>query len=267
MTTELVKSLSIENLLNQRDGVVANLHAACAALTAVDSTMRGAMDGLRRHGVIHGVADLVCTKGYGHGLRLHRDQGVSDAIRRFDALAWQHLIHHSGIRSVMDSDAREQWDKAIASGDVPELTMDNIASTFEVLMASRGEMFERGVLQVFRRLSWCYKTNLPHKFGKRIVISNLTGTFYKTDELDDLLRVLHVLDGKPEPDHRHGAFSLLNSANLLHRQQIGVVENAYVSIKTFKNGNGHITFVRPDLVDGLNRIIAKHYPGCLPAPK
>lgn len=44
-------------------------------------------------------------------------------------------------------------------------------------------------------------------------------------------------------------------------------ETAYLSIRTFKNGNGHVTFKRPDLVEKMNKIIAKHYPGALPAPK
>jgi hypothetical protein len=47
----------------------------------------------------------------------------------------------------------------------------------------------------------------------------------------------------------------------------GQVENDYLAIRTFKNGNGHVMFKRPDLVDAMNRIIAKHYPGALPAPK
>jgi len=40
-----------------------------------------------------------------------------------------------------------------------------------------------------------------------------------------------------------------------------------MDIRTFKNGNGHATFTRPDLVERMNLIIAKHYPGALPAPK
>ena len=35
-------------------------------------------------------------------------------------------------------------------------------------------------------------------------------------------------------------------------------------IKYFQKGTAHITFKRPELVDGLNDIIARHYPGALP---
>jgi hypothetical protein len=73
------------------------------------------------------------------------------------------------------------------------------------------------------------------------------------------MRVLSVLDGKPEPDHRQGAYSRLDAAKL------DVVDfDGYFTVKGFKNGNGHLTFLRGDLTDKMNQIIAKHYPGALP---
>ena len=135
---------------------------------------------------------------------------------------------------------------------------------------SRAEMFERGVLACFKSLSWCYKTNLPQKFGKRIVMASLTGfhNYQRCNELDDLVRVMSVLDEKPEPDFRGGTSAALTAAGLNGwPARPGVVETDYLSIRTFKNHNGHITFKRPYLVEKMNLIIAKHYPGALPAPK
>ena len=130
-------------------------------------------------------------------------------------------------------------------------------------------MFERGVIACFKSLAWCYKTNLPQKFGKRIVVTCINSSYSrKHDAMDDLLRVMHVLDGKPEPDHRGGFGSMLRAAGLDgYYSKAGVCENEYLSVRTFKNGNGHITFKRLDLIDKMNLIIAKHYPGALPAPK
>ena len=187
-----------------------------------------------------------------------------------DSAAWQYLMHESGLRSLMDAKARETWDKAIADGDIPELTGPNIRSTFKMLHDSRGDIFERGVIACFKGLAWDYKTNLPQKFGKRIVMTYLTGSYsYKRcNELDDLVRVFHILDGKPEPDHRGGIRSMLHKAGLDgFTAKAGVVENDYLQIRTFKNHNGHVTFKRLDLVEKMNLIIAKHYPGALPAPK
>ena len=133
------------------------------------------------------------------------------------------------------------------------------------------------MIALFKRLSWHYATNLPVKFGKRIIKTYLLSNYASkrtdkwvhvnhtsTDELDDLVRVFSVVDGKPEPDHRRAAFTALNQAVQARQQN---VEMEYFSIKWFWNGNGHITFKRPDLVDRLNSIIAKHYPGALPEPR
>ncbi len=131
-------------------------------------------------------------------------------------------------------------------------------------------MFERGVIACFRSLAWCYKTNLPQKFGKRIVVTYLTGSasYTRCNELDDLVRVFSVLDGRPEPDYRGGINSKLSAAGLNGwTAKAGIVDTEYLTIRTFKNHNGHVTFKRLDLVEKMNRIIAKHYPGALPAPK
>lgn len=46
-------------------------------------------------------------------------------------------------------------------------------STFEQLHQNKDEVFERGVINVFRGLSWNYKTNSPCKFGSKIIVNNL----------------------------------------------------------------------------------------------
>lgn len=42
-------------------------------------------------------------------------------------------------------------------------------------------------------------------------------------------------------------------------------EDEMFVIKYFQKGTAHIVFKRPELVDKLNDIIARHYPGALPA--
>ena len=40
-------------------------------------------------------------------------------------------------------------------------------------------------------------------------------------------------------------------------------ENAYLHVKWSKKGSGHVLFKRPDLVEKMNGILAKHYPHAL----
>jgi hypothetical protein len=283
-TTDLVPSVSIENLVNQRAAVVERINAAIDLIREASKIASTAHLGVPRISIGTDYNSgsnqrSVCDSRIGarrDGTAWEHaaaDRSEVDKLVRLgvDAAAWQYLMHESGLRTLMDAAAREKWDKAIRSGDIPELNAPNVRSTFKMLHDSRGEMFERGVIACFKSLAWDYKTNLPQKFGKRIVITYLTGSgsYSRCDSLDDLVRVLCVLDGKPEPDHRQGVNSQLQAAsfNTWTGRKTGVLETEYLSIRTFKNCNGHVTFKRPDLVDKMNLIIAKHYPGALPAPK
>lgn len=278
-STELVPSVSIANLVNQRAAVLDKITAAVQLLREA-STMAGAAH--------LGMPRMMISNEYSRGgynerdlcaarLRAnatdgktwdHEQSEIADVAKMIrlgvDSSGWQYLMHESGMRSLMDATARKDWDKAISDGQIPELTEANIRSTFSMLHDSRGEIFERGVVACFKGLAWDYKTNLPQKFGKRIVMNYLTGYHghEKAAQLDDLVRVFSLLDGKPEPDHRTGMYSLIGYGN-----NVRTIETEYMTVKTFKNSNGHITFKRLDLVESMNKIIAKHYPGALPAPK
>ena len=95
--------------------------------------------------------------------------------------------------------------------DIPAVSEANILSTFEQLHQSKGEVFERGVINVFKGLSRNYKTNSPCKFGTKIIVTGLVkcdrwgfglNWGWQRDRLADIERMLVLLDGKPVPDNR-----------------------------------------------------------------
>jgi hypothetical protein len=205
------------------------------------------------------------ARGRGHGIG--DDRWLEESIAAVDASLWDHLLDVSGLRTFLDHKAREEWREQIEKRKTPALTADNVRATFEALHARRGEFFERGVISVFRSLSWDYRTNRPHAFGRRIIVRGVHGAYgfpesRACDSLDDLARVLHVLDGQPEPDHREGVYRRLCRRNKSDAST--PLADAYTSIRTFRNGNAHVTFLRAGLVDELNRILARHYPDALP---
>lgn len=267
----VIPSLSFEALLARRAAAVERLTAIATAVheyqelgAAIFDT---ANDGETRYlSAPYKFREPLELRPSGHGEYLTSRDWLTAAIASVDAALWDHLLEKSGLRSFMDATARKDWDDQIEKRQTPALTPENVRSTFQALHARRGEFFDRGVIAVFRSLCWDYKTNRPHKFGKRVVIRHLLSQWggpagRASDGLDDLLRVFHVLDGKPEPDHRSSIGSRLWD---LHRDGTREIVTSYVRIRTFKNGNGHVTFTRPDLVDQLNRILAKHYPDALP---
>lgn len=257
--TDLVPSLSITNLVNQRSAVVERVRAALDLLGEAEQLAKAAHLGFPR---------LVLDDSYAcrgrpavTGDYAKRDEAHDAIVRVIDVHGWRYLLSESGLRTFMDAQAREQWDRQLAEGEVPELLAATIEATFAQLYGARGEMFERGVIQCFRRLSWSYKTNQPFKFGKKVIVKRLLTDGHLnhrvTNELDDLIRVFHVLDGQPEPDHRQGVYYLISDARSTE------AENTYFHLRWYKNGNGHLTLKRPDLVDQMNQILAKHYPNAL----
>ncbi|HGY3714668.1 TPA: DUF4942 domain-containing protein [Citrobacter gillenii] len=188
-----------------------------------------------------------------------------------DRSIWRDLMKKSGMLSLMDAQARDQWDRNLEGDNIPEISEANILSTFEQLHQSKGEVFERGVINVFRHLSWDYKSNSPCSFGRKIIINNIVkhdkwgyglAWGWRRDQLVDLERMLHLLDGKPVPDSRTDIAYRL-SGHIQQEPHSQTFDDIYVSIRYFQKGSAHVTFKRPELIEQMNDIIAKHYPGML----
>ncbi|EMQ4917212.1 DUF4942 domain-containing protein, partial [Escherichia coli] len=84
--------------------------------------------------------------------------------RNLDREIWRDLMQRSGMLSLMDAQARDTWYRSLEYDNFPEISEANIWNTFEQLHQNKDDVFERGVINVFRVLSWNYKTNSPCKF-------------------------------------------------------------------------------------------------------
>lgn len=99
--------------------------------------------------------------------------------------------------------------EASLSDDCPEISLENVLAAFRQLNTVKGATFEQGVIDVFRNLSWGYKTNNPRFLGKRLIIDGVLdhhrGMYfsvrtYAQSRINDLARPLWLLDGKNVPD-------------------------------------------------------------------
>ena len=156
--------------------------------------------------------------------------------------------------------------------EIPAISEANILSTFEQLHESKYEVFERDVIDVFKSISWDFKTNSPCKFGKKIIITGLVkydrwgfglNWGWQQDRLADLERMLMLMDGQPVPDSRADVTHRLGGY-IHENRRSNRYEDEMFAIRYSQKGTAHITFKRPELVDKLNDIIARHYPGMLP---
>ncbi len=109
---------------------------------------------------------------------------------------WRDLMKRSGMLSIMDAQAHDQWYNSLEKEDIPAISEENILSTFEQLHQIKGDVFERGVINVFKSLSWDFKTP-PENL---VIKSSRWG--WKRDRLSDLERMLMLIDEQPIPDNR-----------------------------------------------------------------
>ncbi|EPA0315171.1 DUF4942 domain-containing protein [Klebsiella aerogenes] len=265
--TEVICSTNIERIVTGRNAALAQIEALIQQLDDISTLTRSiggktALDWAMKQ-------DFRC----GCWLMEKAEAAMKAITRNLDRGIWRDLMKRSGMLSLMDAAAREQWYNSLEKEDIPVVSEANILSTFEQLHHNKQEVFERGIINVFRGLSWDYKTNNPCYFGKKIIVNNLVkydkwgcglNWGWRRDQLADLERMLFLLDGKTIPDNRHDVtIRLMDFIRDNPHQQ--VFEDELFTIRYFQKGSGHITFKRMDLVEKMNDIIAKHYPGMLAA--
>ena len=260
--TEIICSTSIERIVTGRNAALAQIETLIHQLDDISTLTRSiggktALDWAMKQ-------DFRC----GCWLMEKIETAMKVITRNMDRGIWRDLMKKSGMLSIMDAQARDQWYSSLEKDNIPEISEANILSTFEQLHQNKGEVFERGVINVFKSLSWNFKTNSPCKFGKKIIVTGLVkcdrwgfglNWGWQRDRLADLERMLMILDEQPIPDNRTDVTRRLGD-HIHENRYSNRSEDEMFTIKYFQKGTAHITFKRPKLVDKLNDIIARHYP-------
>ncbi|WP_271311500.1 DUF4942 domain-containing protein [Yersinia intermedia] len=265
--TEIISSTSIERIVTGRNAALLQIEELIQQLADI-STLTSSIGGKTAR-------DWAMRQDFRCGCWLMENvkAAMSTITCNLDRSIWRDLMQKSGMISLMDAQARKQWDNNLEGDDIPEISEANILSTFEQLHNSKADVFERGIINVFKGLSWDYKTNSPCCFGKKIIVNNLVdynrwgfrlNGGWRRDQLADLERMLNLLDGKAIPENRHDVTARLGE-HISQQRTSNIFEDEYFSIRYFQKGSAHITFKRPDLIERMNDIIAKHHPGMLAA--
>lgn len=265
--TDMICSTSIERIVTGRNAALAQTEALIQQLDDISTLTRSiggkiALDWAMKQ-------DFRC----GCWLMEKRETAMKAITRNLDRSIWRDLMKKSGMLSLMDAEARNKWYDSLEKDDIPAVSEENILSTFEQLHQSKGDVFERGVINVFKGLSWDYKSNSPCKFGTKIIVTGLVkydrwgfglNWGWQRDRLADLERMLMILDEKPVPDNRADVARRL-SDHIHENRHSNCYEDEMFTIKYFQKGTAHISFKRPELLDKMNDIVAKHFPSMLPA--
>lgn len=262
--TDVICSTSIERIVTGRNAALAEIETLIQQLddiSALTSSVGGGKSnewGVRQY-------------RYDCWLMDKPETAIKAITQNIDRSIWKDLMNKSGMLALMDAQARDEWYNSLEKDDIPAVSEENILSTFEQLHQSKAEVFERGISNVFKGLSWDYKSNSPCKFGKKIIVDGLVqydrwGFHFRhgrrREQLADLDRMLNLLDGKPVPENRNDLSVRLDAH--ICKQHVSVYEDEYVEIRYFQKGTGHIIFKRSDLIDKINGIVARYFPATLP---
>ena len=262
--TDVICSTSIERIVTGRNAALAQIETLIQQLDDI-STLTSNIGG--------GKANEWGVRQYRYDCWLmdKTETAIKAITQNIDRSIWKDLMNKSGMLALMDAQARDEWYNSLEKDDIPAVSEENILSTFEQLHQSKAEVFERGIINVFKGLSWDYKSNSPCKFGKKIIVDGLVqydrwGFHFRhgrrREQLADLDRMLNLLDGKPVPENRNDLSVRLDAH--ISKQHASVYEDEYVEIRYFQKGTGHIIFKRSDLIDKMNGIVARYFPATLP---
>ena len=157
--SNLIPSVSIEAMLMTKQLALEKVDQALRLLDeAQDLTVKFGMGNIEDW-LIHKHKSVYCSP-------IFSDNRLYKVEQDMDRCGWQYLMEQSGLITFMDAKRRNQWRETLNDErqELPKLDKNNIAHTFEELYSKRIEMFEDGVINVFKRLSWNYKTNSPCLF-------------------------------------------------------------------------------------------------------
>lgn len=268
-----VASTDITRIVALRDTSLATLTAAVDTLVetfAATAEVRKDLAGVLLGNGIHTGADK-----YGadvvFGSVYDPDKAKTNLRRAVDVAVWRGLMAMTGFNQLMDATAKEAFDLQLQGDDVPEVSEETVRATFAQLFEDADTIFKRGIATAFSKLDRRFKSHDGFKLGARVVITGAFDTRFGSstyghawDTIQDIERAFAVLDGVP-PDPR-----ALERAVDESRKGHGYgprqseAETRYFRIKGFMNGNAHLWFVRDDLVEKVNRLLASYYGDVLP---
>jgi predicted RNA methylase len=209
--------------------------------------------------------------GYrGHALfdiRAGRDEWARLMRQAVDRSVWTHLAKLTELEKLMDRQAHDEFRKQL-DADPPEATPDNCFATLQTFLGQADDIFKRGIANVFSALDRRFRSHDGFKVGSRIILSHaFSDTTWnysrRVDEtLRDIERTFRVLDGKTHVDYKDSFVYRVSEFRRANREATQF-EDEYFRLRWFWNGNAHIYFLRDELVEEVNRLLAEYYGAAL----
>lgn len=189
--------------------------------------------------------------------------------------AWRRITDITNVTKVMSVKQSEQMSKSLYSGDLPEVTLEEVLGMLNTLFDNVNTFAEEAVAEVYEILRPAaresgqgrYKTNeknARYNIGKKVILPWIIERDYSGNvrircggtaesKLVAIDRVFHALDGNLSAMDKSNRTPMIDAVNTAN----GWGETDYFRFRACKNGNLHLEFKRLDLVKQINAIGAK----------
>lgn len=213
------------------------------------------------------------------------------ATRLVDVQVWAHIVQESGLEMLMDASEKERLREQMryvperadrASGRVidqeeiakglPPVSLESVQATLDRLAEEAETIWRRGVATAFSSLDRRFRSHDGFKIGRpgkgatggRIILASAFESWGSLrsrarEALIDVERVFYVLEGRRPPQGYYAGSVGLLEADEVKRGEVTTVESDYFRLRKFGNGNLHIWFLRQDLVERVNKMLAEYY--------
>ncbi len=262
--TDMVRRGSIEELCGHRNRALELYRHAFETLGEANRAYQAACGGT-----------TVYEFDFLRDVQMYRDDAdrvVAGARSAVDRSMWRYVIKATNLGSLMDAEERAKFEKSLEK-DVPECSPDNVFATVENLTRQANLIFRRGLVKAFMVLSKEHASNSGFAIGAKAIFRGgvtWAGSFgfrlntYREDQIKDIDRCMHVLDGRPSPDYQQGLCAAMRTA-----MQAGEArcETDLIEARWHKTGTVHLLFKRDDLRTRANLLIAEHFGATLGASR
>lgn len=258
MSTEIATRLTIPELVREFDAGMHELKQGLALIKQAEERLG------RAFGTTGTRYDLVAFSSNDHGLEFEKKR------IRMRGAAWRYLVSRAEIKKLASIKRANEIDDMLAKPEtLPDITTENVMGWVQSLDSQAKQFLQEAAVEVFEWLRPSrgdYKTNNAFKVGKRVVLTYMVELTWmgkgmrvrygSEAHLRALDNVFHLLDGKGVSPTPNG--ELADAITGKSSGEIG--ETTYFRFRAFRNGNLHLEFLRPDLVQQLNAIGGKGLP-------
>ncbi|MFZ5586162.1 MAG: DUF4942 domain-containing protein [Thermodesulfobacteriota bacterium] len=178
---------------------------------------------------------------------------------------WQYMLKQTGVDALLTAKRKEEFNKALERGDAPAFTVENILGMLGGLAQDLDGYFAEAVWEVWNWLKPYrrdgYKTNdrSTYEIASKVIKSGVFNdggkwlSHWHDRQLTDMDKVFHLLDGQGVPRYPDDLNTKIREQLQKHPGDRELT-TAYFRLAWFKNGNCHIEFLRPALLQRFNAI-------------